>query len=358
MSSRAQNYEFQEWWNKQREFLDKPENTAFLTVEIHSPTVDKGHTRSARQLSWLWRLKFQQLATSLAWLTDGFIDLLRTVYRRIAASKTDSPSDSSISSRLYRIIKYFLFLVILLLCVELIAYLKGWHFSPPSVELAEAAVERAYAKWLEIRANYLAPPLQSLTNLCIILFLIQSEDRIVLIVGCFWIKFRKLRPVAAAEYVGRENVEDYPMVLVQIPMCNEREVSKYLILLQQQVINCVSFNEHLKFSIVVYQQSIAACCIQDWPKERMLIQVLDDSDELDAQLLIKAEVQKWQQRPGPDFLKKTIPHFKEGTCSGIDTANCLVEKLLSAQGIHFYFLLFQGISFLVVGLDLIGEQVS
>ncbi|KAL3573284.1 hypothetical protein D5086_027188 [Populus alba] len=125
------------------------------------------------------------------------------------------------------------------------------------------------------------------------------------------------------------------------------------LILLQQVINCVSFNEHLKFSIVVYQQSIAACCIQDWQKERMLIQVLDDSDELDAQLLIKAEVQKWQQRgvhilyrhrlihtgykagnlksamscdyvkdyefvaifdadfqPGPDFLKKTIPHFK------------------------------------------------
>lgn len=35
-----------------------------------------------------------------------------------------------------------------------------------------------------------------------------------------------------------------------------------------------------------------------------------------------------------------------------------VRSLLSAQGIHFYFLLFQGISFLVVGLDLIGEQVS
>lgn len=34
------------------------------------------------------------------------------------------------------------------------------------------------------------------------------------------------------------------------------------------------------------------------------------------------------------------------------------RSLLSAQGLHFYFLLFQGISFLVVGLDLIGEQVS
>lgn len=35
-----------------------------------------------------------------------------------------------------------------------------------------------------------------------------------------------------------------------------------------------------------------------------------------------------------------------------------VRSLLSVQGVHFYFLLFQGISFLLVGLDLIGEQVS
>lgn len=35
-----------------------------------------------------------------------------------------------------------------------------------------------------------------------------------------------------------------------------------------------------------------------------------------------------------------------------------IRSLLSVQGIHFYFLLFQGISFLLVGLDLIGEQVS
>ena len=116
--------------------------------------------------------------------------------------------------------------MILLLCFELVAYFKGWHFSPPSVESAEAAVERVYAKWLEIRASYLAPPLQSLTNVCIVLFLIQSVDRVVLMLGCFWIKFWKLRPVAAVEYDGSESVEDYPMVLVQIPMCNEREVSK------------------------------------------------------------------------------------------------------------------------------------
>ncbi|KAL5080103.1 hypothetical protein RYX36_008524 [Vicia faba] len=34
------------------------------------------------------------------------------------------------------------------------------------------------------------------------------------------------------------------------------------------------------------------------------------------------------------------------------------RSLLSEHGVHFYFLLFQGLSFLVMGLDLIGEQVS
>ena len=103
----------------------------------------------------------------------------------------------------------------------------------------------------------------------------------------------------------------------------------------------------------VYQHSIGAVCAQNWPRERMLVQVLDDSDDPDVQQLIKAEVQKWQQRgvrilyrhrlirtgykagnlksamhcdyvknyefvaifdadfqPSPDFLKKTIPYFK------------------------------------------------
>lgn len=34
------------------------------------------------------------------------------------------------------------------------------------------------------------------------------------------------------------------------------------------------------------------------------------------------------------------------------------RSLLTAQGIHFYYLLFQGIAFFLVGLDLIGEQVE
>lgn len=103
----------------------------------------------------------------------------------------------------------------------------------------------------------------------------------------------------------------------------------------------------------VYQQSIAACCNLDWPRSNLLIQVLDDSDDPTTQILIKDEVLKWQQngarivyrhrvirdgykagnlksamncsyvkdyefvaifdadfQPSPDFLKKTVPHFK------------------------------------------------
>ena len=103
----------------------------------------------------------------------------------------------------------------------------------------------------------------------------------------------------------------------------------------------------------MYEQSISAVCQLDWPKERLLIQVLDDSDDESIQWLIKGEVAKWNQRgvniiyrhrlvrtgykagnlksamncdyvkdyefvaifdadfqPNPDYLKLTVPHFK------------------------------------------------
>ncbi|KAL1544576.1 putative xyloglucan glycosyltransferase 6 [Salvia divinorum] len=117
-------------------------------------------------------------------------------------------------------------LSVFLLVFELVAYLKGWHFSPPSLEYEiEYSVEYVYANWLKIRAYYLAPLLQNLTNACIVLFLIQSVDRFVLVLGCFYIKIRGLRPVAETDYRDGDekegaDLESYPMVLVQIPMCN------------------------------------------------------------------------------------------------------------------------------------------
>lgn len=236
--SRPPNYEFQEWWNQQRahdnDVFPAPcasEASSILTVDVASPLSDrhKERSRSARQISWIYLLKFQQLANSVAYLTNGFISVIRTAHRRVAASNA---TPRRAESRLYKIIKAFLLIVVTLLIFELIAYFKGWHFSPPKLE-AEVLdlVEYVYAHWLEIRANYLAPPLQFLANMCIVLFLVQSVDRVVLVLGCAWIKLRGLKPVAQMDYSTDEetlnaNVENYPMVLVQIPMCNEREVSR------------------------------------------------------------------------------------------------------------------------------------
>lgn len=123
----------------------------------------------------------------------------------------------------------------------------------------------------------------------------------------------------------------------------------------EKVLGCVCVNNLcIGFDFrQVYQQSIAAVCSLDWPKEKILIQVLDDSDDAVTQSLIKEEVRKWQKegarivyrhrvnrqgykagnlksamncsyvrdyefvaifdadfQPLPDFLRKTIPHFE------------------------------------------------
>ncbi|XWS32797.1 hypothetical protein CRYUN_Cryun22dG0020500 [Craigia yunnanensis] len=180
--------------------------------------------------------------------------------------------------------------------------------------------------WLSFRVDYIAPLVLTMSKFCTVLFLIQSLDRLILCLGCFWIKYKKLKPRIEGEAYDIEDGSSFPMVLVQIPMCNEREV---------------------------YAQSIAAASQLDWPKDRILIQVLDDSDDGNLQLLIKNEVSSWREKgvniiyrhrlirtgykagnlksamacdyvkdyefvaifdadfqPNHDFLKQTIPHFK------------------------------------------------
>ncbi|KAH7553432.1 hypothetical protein JRO89_XS12G0011200 [Xanthoceras sorbifolium] len=61
----------------------------------------------------------------------------------------------------------------------------------------------------------------------------------------------------------------YPMVLVQIPMYNEREV---------------------------YQLSIGAACGLSWPSDRIIIQVLDDSTDSTIKDMVELECQRWASK--------------------------------------------------------------
>ncbi|WZZ88567.1 hypothetical protein YC2023_117146 [Brassica napus] len=94
---------------------------------------------------------------------------------------------------------------------------------------------------------------QFLANACIVLFLIQTKDRLILCLGCFWIRFKKINPVPTKSFSDLESGCFLPMVLVQIPMCNEKGV---------------------------YQQSIAAVRNLDRSKTKILVQILDDSEDL------------------------------------------------------------------------------
>lgn len=61
----------------------------------------------------------------------------------------------------------------------------------------------------------------------------------------------------------------YPMVLIQIPMYNEKEV---------------------------YQLSIGAACGLSWPSDRITIQVLDDSTDPTIKDLVELECQRWASK--------------------------------------------------------------
>nr|GMD99489.1 probable xyloglucan glycosyltransferase 12 [Ipomoea batatas] len=313
---------------------------------------EKVRNKNAKQLTWVLLLKAHKAAGCLTSIAAALLSLASVVRRRVASGRTDcadtTPAENpAVKTRFFSCIKVFLALSLVLLGFEIAAYFQGWHFSATDLQFqylytltnpfaVKGLFDWIYSKWVLVRVEYLAPPLQFLANVCIVLFLIQSLDRLILCLGCFWIRFKKIKPIAkegAMDLEGGEGAGYFPMVLVQIPMCNEREV---------------------------YQQSIAAVCSLDWPKSSFLIQVLDDSDDTATQSLIKDEVHKWQKeganivyrhrviregykagnlksamncsyvkdyefvvifdadfQPAPDFLKRTVPYFKDNEDLGL-----------------------------------------
>ena len=67
---------------------------------------------------------------------------------------------------------------------------------------------------------------------------------------------------------------------------------------------------------------------------------------------------KEQKEAAPIPVKRVNKIYRKELTLAFLLLTASVRSLLSAQGIHFYFLLFQGVTFLLVGLDLIGEQMS
>ncbi|XP_022981953.1 probable xyloglucan glycosyltransferase 5 [Cucurbita maxima] len=344
------------WWGTEKDSqkgtpvvvtMEKPN---FSVVEIDGPDaafrpVEKSRGKNAKQVTWVLLLKANRAVGCITWLVTVLWALLGTIKKRLIYRQGVAIEGGKLGRGrlLFGVIRAFLVTSMAILAFEMLAYFRGWHyFQNPNLHIPQASdlqglLHSLYVAWLTFRADYIAPLIQTLSKFCIVLFLIQSVDRMILCFGCLWIKCKRIEPKIQGDPFRLDDVEGaghkYPMVLVQIPMCNEREV---------------------------YEQSISAVCQIDWPRDRLLIQVLDDSDDENIQVLIKAEVAKWSQKgvniiyhhrlirtgykagnlksamscdyvrdyefvaifdadfqPNPDFLKLTVPHFKDNPELGL-----------------------------------------
>ncbi|GAV79714.1 Glyco_tranf_2_3 domain-containing protein [Cephalotus follicularis] len=174
--------------------------------------------------------------------------------------------------------------------------------------------------WELIKALLIVPLLKVGVYICLVMSLMLSIE-----IKIFWPKPEKRynwQPIQEDTELGTSN---FPVVLVQIPMFNEREV---------------------------YKISIGAACGLSWPSDRLVIQVLDDSTNPVVKQMVELECQKWASkgvnityqirenrtgykagalkeglkrsyvkhceyvaifdadfRPEPDYLKSAIPYF-------------------------------------------------
>ncbi|KAF7817176.1 putative xyloglucan glycosyltransferase 5 [Senna tora] len=322
-----------------------PENPTFSVVEINGPDdatafrpleKTRGKTKNAKQVTWVLLLKAHRAVGCVTWLATLVWTLFGAIKKRLVHRQGRGVDKLEKGKLLFGVLRVFLLASLVILGFEVVAYLQPWHFPETTLHFPRTwdlggLFHVVYVAWLWFRVEYIAPLIQALSKFCVVLFLIQSVDRMLLCLGCFWIKYKKMKPKLEGDPFNFDDIEEgsacnYPMVLVQIPMCNEREV---------------------------YEQSISAVCQIDWPRDCLLIQVLDDSDDESIQWLIKDEVAKWSQKginiiyrhrllrtgykagnlksamdcdyvkdyefvaifdadfqPNPDFLKQTVPYFK------------------------------------------------
>lgn len=128
--------------------------------------------------------------------------------------------------------------------------------------------------WDVMKAPLIVPFLNACVYISLAMALMLFMERVymgfvIILVKLFWKKPEqryKYEPLQDDEELGGEN---FPVVLVQIPMFNEREV---------------------------YKVSIGAACGLSWPTDRLVIQVLDDSTDPVVKQMVEMECQRWASK--------------------------------------------------------------
>ncbi|KFK34844.1 hypothetical protein AALP_AA5G200500 [Arabis alpina] len=150
----------------------------------------------------------------------------------------------------------------------------------------------------QTRFIFLVPILKRLVNLCQVISLLLFIDAAYMAIVVAIVKVLGLTPkkVLKWESFNSDDVElapssNHPMVLIQIPIYNEKEVC---------------------------QLSIGAVCKLSWPSDRMIVQVLDDSTDEDSQKMVRLECKKWASE-GVN-IKSEVRDSRDGFKAGALTA--------------------------------------
>ncbi|RID67929.1 hypothetical protein BRARA_C00129 [Brassica rapa] len=126
----------------------------------------------------------------------------------------------------------------------------------------------------QIRAPLIVPVLRLAVYICLTMSVMLFVERVYMGIVISLVKLFGRKPEKRFKWEPmKDDIEHgnsvYPMVLVQIPMYNEREV---------------------------YQLSIGAACGLSWPSDRIVIQVLDDSTDPTIKDLVEKECSRWASK--------------------------------------------------------------
>ncbi|KAL5212983.1 hypothetical protein ABZP36_023830 [Zizania latifolia] len=142
------------------------------------------------------------------------------------------------------------------------------------MENAAAAAQLPEA-WSQVRAPVIVPLLRLAVAVCLTMSVLLFLERMYMAVVISGVKLLRRRPERRyrCDPLPDDDPElgssAFPVVLVQIPMFNEREV---------------------------YQLSIGAVCGLSWPSDRLVVQVLDDSTDPIIKEMVRMECERWAHK--------------------------------------------------------------
>uniref|UniRef100_A0A1J3DIX9 glucomannan 4-beta-mannosyltransferase n=1 Tax=Noccaea caerulescens TaxID=107243 RepID=A0A1J3DIX9_NOCCA len=128
--------------------------------------------------------------------------------------------------------------------------------------------------WRQIRSLLIVPVFKCLVAICLVISCLVFIESFYMNIVIIYVKLFKRKPEKIYKWEAmQEDLElgdqNHPMVLVQIPMYNEREV---------------------------FQLSIGAACRLIWPLDRLIVQVLDDSTDPTIMEMVSMECVKWASK--------------------------------------------------------------